>query len=254
MVHVDRRFFWGRPWRGVRYALLIGLASCASSIAERPRADGELPGASLPVGSALHLRGELRGPLPGWGPRVQIEAWLREDGWLRADLRTPAERGTTHEVLLWTPEVALLLDRQAGRFTELGDSAGRIEALGTDFRVEEAIWMLSGRALGELARPGSWEWVRAQWRYRGPDRGLRSLQRGGELRWTEMVWREDDGRVHRLRADVEELQATPWGAVPRALSLEGTDLDGRALLRWQIEPIVALGDSIYDPLWEPSGR
>jgi hypothetical protein len=255
-AHAERLHGPLRVAAALLWGLWIGTFGCATSRSERPtgQSPGGGPGGLGTAGSALYLDGELRGPLPGWGPRVDLEIWLREDGWLRADLRAEAESGPTHEVLLWTPDVALLLDRREGRFTTLGDSAGVVDALSTGFRVEEAVWLALGIAVGDLARPGSWERVRSEWRYRADDRGLRRRDGTHGVRWTELVWRESSGQVHRLRADVRELEITPWGAVPRSLALEGTDLEGRALLDWRIQPIVALGDSVYDPLWEPSGR
>ena len=61
--------------------------------------------------------------------------------------------------------------------------------------------------------------------------------------------------MHDISVSYDDFLETDWGAWPRRIEVTGTDLAAAARLQWnQIDPIVVLGDSIFDPLWEPAPR
>lgn len=229
---------------GLVTALLAGVA-CA------PPAPPALDGQPHPQ-AGVRLRGEVRGPLPGLGPGVELDLWMRADRVLRADLRTEGEEGPRHEVLLWTPEVAWLYDRRRLRAAELGPEPGQIEALGGLFRVEELWWVLLGRGDARWLPEASWEAVDGEKRGSAPQKGYRRPV-GPRSAWGEVVWRDPERNVHHLRAERFDWEETALGPLPTRLEWEGSDLEGRATLRWRVENHAALGDSVFDPLWEPEG-
>lgn len=232
----------------VAAVVLLGLVGCASvprGTAQRPPglADGTL--------GTLEWRGDARGPLGALGPRAAIHAFLRADGTARIELRyRPADRPPVHEVLIWTDETAILFDRIGGRYTDLGELPGRVEALGAAFQVFDATWLLTGR---RVAVPAEVAWTRRddEWRGRTADRGWR---RGAfePVTWTELVWRDGE-TIRTLRASVEAYSGEEsW---PRVLRLEGAGLKAPIVLEARsVRFHAAQGDSILDPLWDPVAR
>jgi hypothetical protein len=198
------------------------------------------------------MRGELRGPVRGWGSSVQVALWVRGDGWLRADLAYDLEGRRMNDVLVWTPDTAFVVDRHTGKLTLLGQDAGCVDAVGGTFRVEHCLWLLLGRVPGDVSS-GAWQWSDGEWRGRMGSVAARGRPRrdGKAMIWTEIAWRDLQGRIRRLEAQVRRAVSTPWGRVPTELSLEGTELTARAVLRWEVESIPAPGDSLFDPLWSP---
>jgi len=195
---------------------------------------------------ALHgwrLSGELRGPLSAWGPRVGVEAWLRADGWLRAELDFTRLDPPRRETLLWSEDVALWVESPSGRIRPLGDAPGELEVEGGTFRLEHVVWLLAG------AVPGGesglrWSRESGQWRGRSARVGLRRSRDGG---WTEVAWR-DGADIGHLRATVE---ATDGGGFPLRLGLTGSPWEGRAVLAWDVQIVDVMEDTIFDPLWRP---
>ena len=243
------------PTRGgrCRLALVLGvlslwLAGCASSPVGSHR---EHPPA-LEGFATVELVGALRGPVSGFGSKAEVHAFLRGDGVVRADIRSTEAGGTpVHEVLVWASDVALLFDRRTGRFTDLGEQPGELEAWGGSFRSVDALWLAGGRRPGSPSSPAEWSRRGDEWRGRRDDLGLRRPVRE-PLLWSEVVWRDPDGGVHRLRADVEGYADVGGRAWPSRLGVEGTELDARVVVDWEeVRWHSALGDSILDPLWEP---
>ena len=237
--------------RGVFVALVVLLGALVSGCGTTPRSTGTSgppPLAQTPLGG-VELRGVARGPLSGFGPEVDLHAFLRADAALRLELRYRPEDGPpVHEILVWTDEVALLFDRRRGRFTDLGDVPGHVEALGTAFRAEEALWLATTR------RPlvPDTDWIRRGDEYRGrlQDHGLRQPVTI-PTPWAELVWRQDDA-IRTLRTTVEALEGRGATALPRRLRLESEALEGPVVVEWsEVTSFEALGDSILDPLWEP---
>jgi hypothetical protein len=198
------------------------------------------------------LTGEARGPLPGLGPQLEIDAWVRADGWLRAELRYEMPDGRPgHDVLVWTPEATLLADRRRGDLSVLGDAPGDLQAEGTRFRAAHVVWLGLGRAVPEIAQ-GLWQRQGVEWRGRWGEIGLRLETDGEDGRWSfsELVWKRDD-EVVGLRAEPGGFQASPFGPVPTELSLDGTALRARVQVRWKLEVLEEIGDTLFDPLWRP---
>lgn len=187
------------------------------------------------------LSGELRGPLPAWGPRVGIEAWLRADGWLRAELEFTHLDPPRRETLLWSRDVALWVESPSGRIRSLGDGPGALEVEGGTFQLEHVVWLLAGAL---PAGPSGLDWTTeaGEWRGRSARVGLRSPRLRG---WNEVAWRTDDGVAH-LRARVE---ASGPGGIPRRIGLTGSPWEGRAVLQWDVQEVDSMEDTVFDPLW-----
>lgn len=212
-----------------------------------------LPMAWRTGAAGLRLTGKVSGPLPGLGPELGLDAWVRGDGWVRAELRYEMPDGRPgHDVLVWTPEVALLSDLRRGDLTVLGETPGDLEAEGTRFRAAHVIWLGLGRAAPE-ADGSTWERHGSQWRGRLGRIGLRLDAVGDDGRWrySELAWRRDDDSVVSLRAEPGDFVATPWGPVPQRLSLDGTALEARVQVDWSVQVYESIGDTLFDPLWRP---
>lgn len=203
-------------------------------------------------GEVLHLVGEVRGAFPGIGPTVSLEAWLRDDGRARLSLRSKDEDDRpTHEILLWGPESCLLFEARSGRFTDLGAGDGRLEALGNAFGLADATFLTCGR---DPVRPGvaGTELLGTAVDFRGV-RESGTLRRVGDV--ASLRWQAEDGTIHYLQASYEDYLETNWGPWPARIEVTGSDLETAARLHWTlVDPIVVLGDSIFDPLWEPASR
>ena len=221
----------------------LALAGCHRGGAEvDPTVPPALPSSEAAL-EGWRLRGELRGPLPAWGPRVRLEVWARSDGWLRAELDLPDLEPPRHEVLIWSPEVALWVEFPSGRIRNLGERAGELELEGGAFRVEDVFWLLLGQLPGATSR-FQWTHEDGQWRGRSDRVGLRAADSGA---WTEVAWRTERG-VQHLRAAVEERGS---GGIPQRIGLTGSTLEGRAVLQWSSEFVVMMEDTVFDPLWRP---
>lgn len=254
MSHPDRRRLDPLGW--IAGGLLGILLGCSGSGPPVRTASRPLP-ASLQVeggaSQALHLRGEARGPLPGLGPEVEIEAWLRADGWLRAELHYLLPDGRpAHDGLIWTPDLALLVDLRRGGLTVLGERPGELEAEGARFRVEHLVWLGLGKAVAG-AQDASWSWTGGEWRGRLDGMGLRAGARNDRDRpaWTEVAWRGAEGETRALRAEMEVEEPTAWGPVPRELHLDGDLLEARVFVKWDVQMVASPGDTLFDPLWRP---
>ena len=227
-------------------AALIVTAGCATT-----RGGGEVapPPLSGTRTGGVELRGTARGPLPGMGPEARVHAFLRNDASARVEIRyRPEGRAPVHEVLVWTADTALLFDRRTGRFTDMGERPGRFEAQGGSFEVGDLVWILTGRTVGNRARP--WERAGDEIRRRGERRGWRRA-RSRPLEWAELVWRVDD-EVRTIRTVVEAHEGPGPGALPRRLRIGAPGVEAPIVVDWsEIRTVAALGDSILDPLWEP---
>jgi hypothetical protein len=235
---------------GASLAILVGCAPAGGG----PGENGDAGVPRLEVSrttDALHLRGRLTGSFPGLGPDLRLEAWLRGDGWARLDLRYEDDEGPAHEVLLWSRNSCLLFDAHTGRMAELGDGGGGLEALGNRFELRDAVFLLSGL---DVRYPGDEE---AE--FVGDARRSRAVRPSGVLSrdagTTRLTWRADEGVTHYIQATYNDQFRTDWGPWPLRVEFSGTDLAAAARLHWEAPgPIVALGDSILDPLWEPAVR
>lgn len=236
-----------REWRGFVVLLLLAMG-CGGSPA--PRTDPSTPPPQIrpeaqAAVEALHLTGEIRGPALGFGPEITLEAWIRSDRWMRADLRYEDEDGTAaHEVLLWGPDTCLLFDRRKGRYTELGAGPGELELDQGVFRVQHALWLALGLWVGEGMPAGRWQ--KDEWWGRDGDLGVRAGFDGDRSAWTELVWRGE-----RLRSVPQERQDSAWGSVPRQLELSGSILESVVRAQWQVESVPVFGDELLDPLLDP---
>jgi hypothetical protein len=232
--------------------LELGLVGCARPSLDlaRPPADSTLDDGA----AGLVLRGAATGPLPGLGPRLEFAAWMRPGVDLRADLSFVGPSGPTHEILVWTPDAAVLFDRRRLRYTSLGESPGNLDTLGGSFHVGELWWLLVGGQEQGLLPSASWRRDRGQWRGKAAEKGYRRPV-GEDPGWAELIWRDDDGRIHTLRAwRRQTLRLGPGqGTLATQLDLEGSDLEGRVRVRFDEFGATVLGDSILDPLWEPPG-
>ncbi len=200
-----------------------------------------------PVASshALHFTGELTGGALGFGPSVSLQAWLRSDRWLRADLLYEDKDGAhAHDVLIWGPESAVLFDRRKGRFTELGDRPGEVEVKGGAFHVRHALWLALAHWLGPEPLVGSRQG--SSWRARDGEMGIRAKLGRARAEEMEVVFRGE-----RLQAIPKRWTKTSWGMIPRETELRGTFLDAPAQLRWTVEEIPVFADSLLDPLMLP---
>jgi hypothetical protein len=227
-------------------------AACTAGPPRPSSGDGSGPPARLvPTAphQALHVAGELRGAFPGVGPSVQLEAWLRADGRARVDLRSKDDDDRpTHEILLWGPESCLLFEAHTGRFTDLGAEDGQLEALGNAFDLRDAVFLLCGRD-PTWPRVPETEFVGTEHRFRGV-RGSGILRRADDE--AGLRWQDDNGVIRYITVRYEDYLETAWGPWPVGLEITGTDLETAARLQWtRVDPIVVLGDSIFDPLWEP---
>jgi hypothetical protein len=235
----------------MRWATLLALALVASCGPAGAPTTESGPPARLAAGEpaeTLHLVGELSGAFPGLGPKVQIEAWLRGDGRARATIRGESEGQRTHEVLVWTGGSCILFDARTGRFVDLGASDGTLEALDNRFRLEDAVFLLSGR---DPAWPGVEDagLVGAATRFRGV-RSAGTLRREGDE--AGIRWVGKDGTIHDIAVSYDGFLETLWGPWPGRVTVSGTELTAAARLQWKlVDPVVVLGDSIFDPLWEP---
>jgi hypothetical protein len=176
---------------------------------------------------------------------------LRGDGRARLTIRGEEDGRVTHEVLIWTAGSCLLFDATSGRFAELGAGDGTLEALGNWFRLEDAVFLLGGR---DPVWPGveSAGFVGAGDRFRGV-RNSGTLRREGDE--AGIRWLADDGTIHDIAVSYEDHLETDWGRWPARVTVTGTELAAAARLQWErVDPIVVLGDSIFDPLWEPDPR
>jgi len=244
------RWALSRRWAAIVALLLF--AACTSAPVPRSEDDGPVRLRPARPGQTLHLVGELRGPFPGLGPEVSIEAWLREDGNARVDLRSTGDDGRpTHEVVLWSRSSCVLFDAIGGRLVQLGQSPGRLEALGNVFELRDAVFLASGL---DPVWPGDepTELIGAGLRFRG-------VRESGTLRREDagagLKWHGDDDVTHDIAVQYSDYFETVWGPWPGRLQLTGTDLAAAVRLRWQVVgPIVVHGDSIFDPLWEPAPR
>lgn len=232
--------------------LLVLLAGCTPGSAPRSDPEGPLRWQSAGAGETLHLSGQAQGAFPGIGPSVRIDAWLRADGRARVDLRSTGEDGRpTHEVLLWDRQLCFLFDARTGRFVELGEAEGRLDALDNHFALRDAVFLARGL---DPVWPGdeATELIGDGARFRGV-RESGTLRRDGDQ--AGLRWRAEDGTIHDIAVSYDDYFETSWGPWPLRLELTGTDLAAAARLRWdEPGPIVALGDSIFDPLWEPAAR
>jgi len=237
-----------RPERRGLLALLVFSVGCGGSPALHT--DPSAPPEEILVGpkaaaDALHLTGEIRGPALGFGPEIALEAWVRSDRWLRADLRFEDEDGlAAHEVLLWGPDTCMLFDRRKGRYTELGEGPGELELDQGVFRVQHALWLALGLWVGEGLPGGHWE--KDEWWARDAGLGVRAGFEGDRPAWMELVWRGD-----RLRSEPQERQESAWGSIPRQLELSGSILESVVRAQWRVESIPAFGDELLDPLLDP---
>jgi hypothetical protein len=203
-------------------------------------------------GEVLHLAGRLSGAFPGLGPDVDLRAWIRADGRARLTIRGRDDNDRpTHEVLLWGPDSCLLFDATSGRFADLGDGTGRLEALGNRFELRDAVFLLTGRDPlfpGGVATPLTGESTR----FRGV-RESGTLRREGD--GAGIRWAAENGIIHDIAVSYDEFLETSWGPWPSRIEVTGTDLAAAGRLHWnELAPIVVLGDSIFDPLWEPAPR
>jgi hypothetical protein len=92
----------------------------------------------------------------------------------------------------------------------------------------------------------------------GPTR-FRGVRNSGTLRREDdeagIRWLAEDGTIHDIAVSYENYLETSWGPWPTRMTTTGTELAAAARLQWdQVDPIVVLGDSIFDPLWEPDPR
>ncbi len=222
---------------------------------------GCAPSLSVPVttsggpqaGPGLVLDGRATGPLPGMGPQLDLRLWAWPGRSLRAELGFETDRGPVHEVLVWTPRAAVLFDRRHLRYTRLSEEPGHLDAFAGTFAVGELWWLLLGDFDCLLLPEVEWRQVRGEWRGRGPRKGYRRPV-GEDPGWTEVIWRDLGGEVHRLRAHRLESLGLGGARLATAVDLEGTDLPSRVRLRFDAVRAVALGDSILDPVWEPPPR
>lgn len=231
---------------------LLLLAGCVSAPQLSTTESGP---ARLGLGASaetLRLSGDLRGAFPGIGPKVELMAWVRADGRARVDLRSTGEGGhPTHEVLLWGPESCFLFNAVTGRFAELGEAAGKLDGLGNHFELRDAVFLACGL---DPAWPGiePTELLGSGVRFRGV-RESGTLRRDGSE--AGLRWQGDDDAVHYITVTYQDYFETSWGPWPSRLEISGTDLAAAARLQWEaLGPIVVLGDSIFDPLWEPAAR
>jgi hypothetical protein len=186
------------------------------------------------------------------GPELRWQAWLRPGRDLRADLRFDGPRGPRHEVLVWTPDAAILFDRHRLRSTALGDRDGEVDGLGGSFRVAEIWWMLLGGQERQLLPEAEWRQHGDEWRGRAPGKGYRR-PRGEDPAWVEILWRDEARRVHVLRAQRRQSRRVGPGNFATRLDLVGSDLEGLVRLEFDRIEATALGDSVLDPIWEPNG-
>ena len=229
-------------------ACVFVLGGCgAKTIPLHDSADGPVSLQLTPAASnhSLHFKGEMEGGALGFGPSVTIEAWVRSDLWLRADLRYQDEDGAPgHEVLVWGPDSAVLFDRRKGRFTELGDHPGEVEIHEGSFYVWHALWLAlahwTGPELSAQRVQGD------RWQARDGAMGIRARLGRDRAKELELVWRGE-----RLRAVPKSWTETSWGAIPRETELQGSFLDAPAQLRWSVEEIPVFADSLLDPLMLP---
>lgn len=234
-------------------AMLPACAAHTAPVAGEP-SERDFTLAAVDTATGLRLEGELRGPLLGFGQGLALTAWVRADGWIRAELRYELEGRRAEEVVVWTPDAAFIVDRRTGRLTLLGDQPGTIEAAGAAFRVEHALWLAFGRQAPSSAAAGSWERRRGEWRGRLGNVAARGRPRrsGTAMGWTELAWRAAGaGPVRAVTAELRRPAATPWGDVPGELVLDGAGLAAKATLRWRVQSVPAPGDSLFDPLWRP---
>lgn len=237
---------------GVFFLAIVLLAACGPKPVARQE-QPPLPAALLSAAQGgLRLTGQVSGPLPGLGPELDLDAWVRGDGWLRAELRYELPDGRpAHDVLVWTPEAALLVDRRRGDLTILGEGPGDLEAEGTQFRVAHVVWLGLGRAVPEAAAL-SWERRDAQWRGRLGRVGMRlETEHDDRWRFSELAWRREGETAVSLRAEPSGFVPTPWGPVPSRLSLDGAALKARVQVEWSVQVYESMGDTLFDPLWRP---
>lgn len=241
-----------RPWAAALLGVLFASAlhGCATTPVGGSRAEAP---PTIAAQAAVEMRGQVRGPVPGVGESAEVHVVARGDGAVWASFRRDGGADPPiHEVLIWTTDLALLFDRITLKSTELGAEPGALEAWGARFWSDDALWVLAGLRAGGGSERTRWERTADQWRGRRDEAGLRRPVTE-PLPWTETVWRDPSGNVHRLEIRPESYWELPDGrAWPRRLGLEGTDLEARLVVEW--EEILwhpALGDSILDPLWEP---
>ena len=234
-------------------AIVSVLAVAACGPAGQPATESGPPERLVPSepGQTLHLTGELKGAFPGLGPSVSLEAWLRGDGRARLTMRGEDDGRVTHEVLIWGPDGCLLFDATSGRFAELGAGDGSLDALGNAFRLEDAVFLLAGR-------DPVWPGVEPAGFVGGPRR-FRGVRNSGTLRREDdeagIRWIAEDGTIHDIAVSYEDYLETVWGRWPTRVTVAGSELAAAARLQWElVDPIVVLGDSIFDPLWEPAPR
>jgi hypothetical protein len=193
----------------------------------------------------LHFSGEVTGGALGFGPSVSLQAWLRSDSWLRADLSYADEDGgQAHDVLIWGPDSAVLFDRRKGRFTELGDGPGEVAIKGGAFHLRHALWLALAHWLGPEPLVGSLRG--GSLRARDGEMGIRAKLGRDRPREMEVVFRGE-----RLRATPKSWVETSWGMIPRESELSGTFLDAPAQVHWSVEEIPVFADSLLDPLMLP---
>jgi hypothetical protein len=227
--------------------LVLGAAACA------PRATLELgvqppPEMSLYLaeGTGLQLRGELRGPFAGLGPRVQFVLLLVGDGRLRADLRYELRDRPQHDVILWTEGGIVSFDRRRGGFQELGET-GALEFAGAKLQLGHVVFVTLGRCLPEL--PAQWSRQGSRWRTTLAGVELETRREGEHERPVQqhLRWRES-GQDRRLTAYVRRFEPTPLGELPQRLELAGHGIRGRLHVELEHE-VVAIDELVdFDPL------
>lgn len=231
-------------------ALALGLAACGPP----PAARHELVAPPVPPGAegpALWLTGELGGGLPGVGPSAGFQLWLRPDGYARVEFTPDDQAWPT--VLLLGPGLALRHDRHRGQLEALADTPGAIELPGADIPALALAWLVLGRAL-DPALAASLEAGGGEWRARGGEVAVRggSSGPGGVPAWTELAWRDPEGRVRSVRAELGGFTGIDgWGDLPTRISVDGQPLDGRVAGEWQIRSLTGLDEDFLDPAWEP---
>lgn len=231
-------------------ALILALGACGPAPALRH----DLPTPPVPAtasGPALQLSGSLGGGLPGVGPSARFELWLRPDGYARVELTPDDQAWPT--ILLLGPGLALRHDRQRGQLEALADTPGAVELPGVDVPALAFAWLVLGRALDPALAAGLAQ-VGDEWRASLGELAVRGGSGGpqGVPHWTEIAWRDPEGRVRSVRAELGDFEALEgWGALPTGISVDGQPLDGRVAGRWEIRSLPELDEDFLDPAWEP---
>jgi hypothetical protein len=200
----------------------------------------------LAQGSALALRGQLRGPFAGLGPKLRFAVLLVGDGRARADLHYELRGRPQHDVVLWTREGVLSFDRTRGGLHELGEGAA-LEFAGAKLQLGHVVFLALGRSLPEAA--GLWCQRGSRWQAQRDGIEMRSRWQDdlGRSQQQELRWRAG-GDERRLTAYVRASNATALGELPQRLELSGHGMRGRLHLELEHE-VVAIDELVdFDPL------